>query len=1517
MANCPMKSHPDWRMLVNQVGEEEAYRAYMAHGNTIPTVIPRGDIKQALGVTRSVYSLQQKINIAKRVEKFNAINNTSHFVKFTQIGQSESYNAELQVSYIPVRFKAKHDDLFSKDYIKNAINTVDTQKEPLSVVGSEQEYGYFNEEGDYLPHESPKSYGPDLYSPTTVNSEADDLFAGYQDQPMTEEQVRATEFDFIGSFSEDSFNNHNFSPRFKELIKVKQRDASRVWKQILLLENRMKDTDNAVKREAMIQQRESLRESLTGIKDSITELRTIHAVEGLTKFAEEDLGVVDDVTGKRTKSGRVDRLLTKNDEGKYNLSDDDLEWLHDTISLWTKAGDFSDPKRHLFWSEMEIQGGLNENEAMTAIMSDFAKWGNIADKANALLTEAYIQRVEGLLTEKLNSETVLETEKKDIAWMAKNLLSIDHIDDAAIQLLHKINQDANIIAIEETRGKMAELDELMKKIGFVNYEMFAQTQSNSDNRQTGNLVIRHTQEYTDKISSFREMRDRKMSGLWYSRAVSKQTGKEYFQKVNAINRTYYKNLQATSIMVDVRKLFPDETLYKGTYSAQVIEAHKAELRKSLGEAGYNEAVEEARQKVEEYKQDLAEIEALYKDNPDVQNTYAINKIALWKHENSPYEEAHSFYASNQNNTEESISTHSGKFSTLIARRFNSANKETDYYDSKYEKIMSDPNMKQLYEFTMGLMKDLRLYLPTDKYNILTPNYLPTITLDALEQYHRDGMMSTAETLWNNFKQFAREKDFDPEESAYHDPSTQKKDYKVQAHFITDNSAEIKSYVERKEMEFQLSHLGTGLNVSEQDRAEWRKDITDQTAKRKSYNLPKVLKAFTMMATMYKHKSAVAVSMKSAYNFLMSTTEPVSGGQKKAVKSGGRQNTIESVENFLQNAFGYSTKSTDKEADQVKRHTGTLNTPEEKEAIAQLMVLKNQNEKAFEDKSITFADYANRRDAIDRQINSMSYNISKRGIGDMVVRYCQITNMGWNLNSAIANVGFGFISNMIEASDGRLFTIEDMRKAIRLTLSTTGARGLRSSMGMDNYAGRKIHNLAEKFDLLKESRNEFYSRAKNQTWTDDLGKASKYLKPYEMQSSGEYFNQVPIMISMLLHEQITSKDDKIVNLWEALDDKGNLLEAFKTEANEQEFGSMATGKRLRDLKSQMDEVIQFAHGNYDRLNSPIMVSNTVFGKMAVQFRIWALMGFYSRFGEEKPYRVSGIVRKGRYRSYTKGTLGSGLGAAGTVMGAAFGPLGMLVGAGIGTGLGVLGGMVAHKYSGSAEYETGMSSMQEAWLMSKMLLRKMVPFKGAFGMKSGGEAFDQAGFSEVDAANLRRNLQELVLLVGINTLGLILSYGLKLLPDDDEAKLSDTARGIAYSKSSFFLLINLMSRLQTDVMFYTDPMQMQKLNKNFLPIFSFIDDLGGLIVAIQKSWSGDDMVLSGPFKGQYRISSSAMKLIPFSKQIQRYTKSITSKWSTTQWLVDTIEAKEKKREQILRRQLKIAEEESAREQAIANE
>ena len=68
-------------------------------------------------------------------------------------------------------------------------------------------------------------------------------------------------------------------------------------------------------------------------------------------------------------------------------------------------------------------------------------------------------------------------------------------------------------------------------------------------------------------------------------------------------------------------------------------------------------------------------------------------------------------------------------------------------------------------------------------------------------------------------------------------------------------------------------------------------------------------------------------------------------------------------------------------------------------------------------------------------------------------------MGWNVFAGITNMLYGFIANVIEASDGRNYTMEEFWKAQAMVLNTVGGVNKLSP------TGKKIRNIMRNFILL--------------------------------------------------------------------------------------------------------------------------------------------------------------------------------------------------------------------------------------------------------------------------------------------------------------------------------------------------------------------------------------------------------------------------------------------------------------------
>jgi hypothetical protein len=226
-----------------------------------------------------------------------------------------------------------------------------------------------------------------------------------------------------------------------------------------------------------------------------------------------------------------------------------------------------------------------------------------------------------------------------------------------------------------------------------------------------------------------------------------------------------------------------------------------------------------------------------------------------------------------------------------------------------------------------------------------------------------------------------------------------------------------------------------------------------------------------------------------------------------------------------------------------------------------------------------------------------------------------------------------------------------------------------------------------------------------------------------------------------------------------------------------------------------------------------------------------------YGSKEPY-----IRKGRYRSYTAGQLATSGAAIGT-----------MVLPGIGTvGGAALGGLVG-KFFGM---QTEESFMSDTLFTLKQLARKLM-------FSSNRNTAFEDRFTKTDAANIRKNMTELYLMLGLMGVALLLT---SMVDDDDEK--DDVAINF---------LLNQTIRLRTDIGFYTNPLEFEKLTKTAIPMASLVQDVTQVTTDIAKLFnedSEDDVFASGPFKGESKAKIHIEELLPFTAQKVRLQRTVSS-------------------------------------------
>ena len=170
--------------------------------------------------------------------------------------------------------------------------------------------------------------------------------------------------------------------------------------------------------------------------------------------------------------------------------------------------------------------------------------------------------------------------------------------------------------------------------------------------------------------------------------------------------------------------------------------------------------------------------------------------------------------------------------------------------------------------------------------------------------------------------------------------------------------------------------------------------------------------------------------------------------------------------------------------------------------------------------------------------------------------------------------------------------------------------------------------------------------------------------------------------------------------------------------------------------------------------------------------------------------------------------------------------------------------SYKVLGGSTFEGNQYTMAQNCLYTLgQLGRKIVFMRTSFDGR----------MSTTDAANMRANLMELHFAIGAIIMTLILRGALG--DDDDKQKF---IRNMA---------LNLLTRTQTDIWMYANPMEMESLSKNFLPVMGVISDTQKALWSVQQQIVGKGTYITGSHRHMNKILVNTAKMVPLENQFLR--------------------------------------------------
>jgi len=1215
------------------------------------------------------------------------------------------------------------------------------------------------------------------------------VFAGSESRAYAYYIVNNFDIPSVSQLTDKGIKPETNMKKFNRFLPIVENNLREIERLNKLLSDKNSELSSSKNKPELRTQIQTLRGKIEKLQQDNIDLSKKTALEEIEQYANEDLI-------------NAEVLMTRYYED--GLSANDLNALVKTIKLWQQAGDFSRTD-HLFFTSSEMEQLDNpDNEIIGEIRTKFSAWRDRADR----LQSRYIRIAEDVLNREAkqmfgdDAEVELQKAMKDVNMLFKNTIDISEVDSTLFQLMSQWNRKANFDAHEDVKEDFETVEKLIEGLRSKNklqdfIRFLKQRQSNTDLRETGDITWRFSQKWFED--------EKYIYGRW-KRKIASADKEDDIVKQKKMQQDAYKELKDalknTTLTLDTRKLFYDHPLFAEyakivgdeieemdvNFTESDKQEHIKYLKTHLGEEGYQYYYDQLQDKLVRFQEDAtAQRDSLSALNEGDDATVEREMIA-WNLKFNPFWNAH--YAHEgypKKKILNSWAASSKQYTTTVARKYDKDGKNLGYYDDNFAQISQDKDMFEVYTYIVESINEYVKFLPEHETDFFQVNTLPNIRKSILESFMKDGMIEGLNSTWSQIKESTREDVF----TAVTPLDVNEK--QLQANFITNNSAAISDYIDRKSIQYKLEHPKYDIEELYKMKEEWRKDIQHDLAQNKSWDLERTLKAFMLHTSTYKHKAKIEDSIKICRNMidelieqqLSAAEEPTYSKMSNRLrwKTDDLKNVRDMADHFMDNFFGYRVKKIE-----GKSKTKKVLTAKEKETKTELLSAIEKNAEKLSKSEISVDEFTKNDNRLQGQLEKLGGMRTWSNVFDMLLKYVQLKGLGWNIFSGISNRAFGMMGNWIESAGGQRFNQDELRKATTVMMQST--------LHTNPEVSQKVRALMTRLDVLKEAKNEIFQQKINK-----IGKRFKWMAPYAAQSAGEYMNQGEIMIAMLLHNKVTL-DGKEVSLWEAFNSDGSIKEEANLPA-ESEFSDM--NSYIFSIKSKIDEAVRTVHGNYDFENAPLMIKKTMIGRGLAQFRTWAFMGFYDRFGSTKDSKIAGFEKKGRYTSYA-------------TLFREFGPF------------------------------------QATIEITKNLARKL-----AFQNTKFDDFVGYGKFTETDAANLRKNLQELLLYMTTTAIGLLLRAS---IVDDDEEQ------DPRYKYLTVFW-INQMGRLQTDIMFYTNPMEFEKLQRQALPIFNLVQDVSRLTTHGFKLATGQttDIYETGIYAHQRKSTRYVRNVFPFINQINR--------------------------------------------------
>lgn len=1252
----------------------------------------------------------------------------------------------------------------------------------------------------------------------------------------------------------------NANVPFLEELQRRSQELSRENME-LSKERRAGGIDAAREREILKRQGD-LNSILADINDTMSQMRSSFTIDDLNLELDADFMVMDNFFSK--------------DEFTY----EEVRQAIDKLEVWAAMSDVPVKGKHPFLDEIEIA-----NEGMSSAIISKARtfYETYADAVAKRRDAAIIQFTrDNTVSDELSNEQILEI-LQDMNVLRAETLNPGQANQPLLQAVFSAVTKVNLQFQEQADR---DLDELLRLAKAVSKDLLTKMrQVDSAGRQTGFLVNPYSNAYyearEDVLSAVRQAKNTFYNLPENVTAGVYQAAKTALQNAQANMAAFYKdfhsNINPTELVADEDTsdgIVPDKYIDDRVVADDSETTKRNELIELVGERQADIIIKSAKNKVKKYQsaRDAYYLELLGTRSPE-QGLTADDTILFefWLKQNSPYQILEPSYETMTIIEEGSPKKSFPRFN-FVESIPNPSNKE--FFDQNYKEVVADPVAAKLYDLFRTFFAEGRDMLG-DIDGFLNGMSIPLLEESLFKQmYDENGLLAAGTYLRDSVVKNLRESQDNSLSSARINPATNRATKRVNISAVSEIKIKNKVKARFEELQSKWKQENPGKYIPSDTLKELQKQAIDEVYNESSSNIIGAMAYYRVNTLMAGHRRSLEPHMDIIKSYIddleVEDSEIVLFGsqsekklqkklRKTRVEKGEAANIKKNLDHFLDDKlYGLSTKK------QKSSGTKILTSAEKKELQGIKERLNETLEKIEEyqdimstginltaEQSADLDNLEKKREFYEKQFENIGGVASPTKVADGVIRVVQALGIGFSVPSAVANTGFGYLANIMQAGKGRDLSTGGLQRGYRMVTGTVALSATKYSP-YHGHAAATLNDLVKRFSIgttpveQKPTTNYRTFGKKNIFGRVKKGKSLEEAA-YVMMEKTEYVNQASLLAGIMLDTTVTLKDETKTNLFEVYNNP-DLSPA------DIDMYKIYGGDKFREFDELQffvyaKNVVHTVHGDYE---NKMRFKRTLIGRSLAQYRTWMARTYTDRFDTERYDAIGGYTTKGKYRS--------------AIPVFEIPLVNMIV-----PPIVIARTKDQKKKNKTVGFKEGLGLTARNSLGTVKTFAKAFSKNPAKTLKLFKEELAKE-YEKVDAENIASVYGEWVAYTTLSLLGKLMILAASSMFDDDDEEFS-------VGKGSIIFALNMLNRFQNDLAFYTNPLEASRLIDNPVPAY-FLQEKGTrLFDSLGRIFDDRPIeIQSGIYEGWWWPARDAVKLVPGIAGIDKVYRNMSADLAT---------------------------------------